>query len=433
MLQERSQPKQDSLSNSTSNSSNFSFVDTSPAVEGEGGTTLTSSALALLNATGEMLRWTPWMMYSMGKRLVGQDPKVQQYEDQRLADTMRGGPIQRYYRDALRRQRGDISPVLVPPAGEHLPILMALGGGTGASIGGTGRSAVDRDLLRRMHYQDKAVMFLVLVVYLVALAFSANLTYRQATNNSPVTYYADPRFHNYVMEGHELDVFLEAFNQAPKNISLQVAGFVPVPEENSSSVRWRGEDFQVAFTFSLDLSPWVVREIQMEGMRSSQTRTLHEGMLPEDRSSLNHTMVHDTNDLSYFELSKEVRWPDWEELATNIKHQIRQRGFTGVISVDKSEKEEVRVYKNRPWANFMHARATRVLCALSVVGWLIYVPYMWLRCKKVSLRSQFRVDCDISEYWNLIEDKLTPDGFQDGTAAAILLPQMINHDAPMAM
>jgi hypothetical protein len=277
-----------------------------------------------------------------------------------------------------------------------------------------------------MHYQDKAVMFLVLIVYLVALAFSANLTYRQATNNSPVTYYADPRFHNYVMEGNELDVFLEAFNQAPKNISLQVAGFVPVPEENSGSVRWRGEDFQVAFTFSLDLSQWVVRETQMETTRASQTRTLHEGMLPEDRSSLNHTLAHDTNDLCYLELSKEVRWPGWEELATNIKHQIRQRGFNGVISVDKSEKEEVRVYKNRPWANFMHARATRVLCALSVVGWLVYVPYMWLRCKKVSLQSYFRVDCDIQDYWNLIEDKLTPDGFQDGTAASILLPQIVN-------
>merc|ERR1740138_1077174 len=78
---------------------------------------------------------------------------------------------------------------------EKLPVLMAIGGGTGATIGGTGSLHIDRDLLRRMHYQDKAVMLLVLAGYIVALAFSVSLTYRQASNHSPVTYYADPRYH----------------------------------------------------------------------------------------------------------------------------------------------------------------------------------------------------------------------------------------------
>jgi hypothetical protein len=322
---------------------------------------------------------------------------------QQAMDRGHGYPRSKYNWDVLSSQPG-----------EHhrwrwFPMLFAIGGGTGASIGGTGSTTVDRDLLRRMHYQDKAVMFLVLVVYLVALAFSANLTYRQATNNSPVTYYADPRFHNYVMEGHELDVFLETFNQAPKNITLQVAGFVPVQDDMHESVRWRGENFQVAFTFSLDLSPWVVREIQTQTPStgpSQLTRSLQDGMLPEDRSTLQHVLMHDGNDTSYVELEKEVAWPGWEELATNIKHQIRQRGFSGVISVDRTEKEELRIYKNRPWANFMHSRATRVLCALSVIGWLIYVPYMWIRCRKIGLRSHFRVDVNISDYWALIEDKL---------------------------
>lgn len=298
------------------------------------------------------------------------------------------------------------------PKKEQMPLLMALGGGTGASVGGTGNHRVDRDLLQRMHYQDKAVMLLVLAIYMVALWLSATLTYRQASNRSPVTYYADPRFHSVVMEGHDLDTFLETFNQAPKNITLQVTGFLPVPDEMMGSVQWRGENFQVAFTFSLDLSPWVERATRTGGTGpNQQVRSLHDGVLPEHRSILSHHLALDNNDLSYIELVKEVEWPDWEELATNIKHQIRQSGFNGVITVNRGETDEMHIYKNKAWANFMHARATRVLCALSIFGWIFYVPYMWWRCQTVSLKSYYRVDMSISDYWRLISDKLSADGF----------------------
>jgi hypothetical protein len=298
------------------------------------------------------------------------------------------------------------------PPGEPLPVLMAIGGGTGASLG-TGTKMGDRDLMWRMHYQDKAVMLLVLVVYLVALVFSASVTYRQACNNIPVTYYADPRYHSLVAEGHDIDAFLDCFNQAPKNIALQVAGFVQVPEEIHGSIQWRGQSFQTAFTFSLDLSPWVVRQTQTTLSPEEQTRTLHEGVLPEERSTLHNYLTSDGNDLAFVEITKKVSWQDYEELATNIKHQIRRSGFTGVISVDRIESDEVQVYKNKPWANFMHARSTRVLCALSVFGWLMYLPYMWFRCRKVSIRSHYAVDVPIGDYWSLIADKLTADGFQE--------------------
>merc|ERR1719456_94795 len=89
--------------------------------------------------------------------------------------------------------------------------LMLLGGGTGATIGGTGILELDQDLVRRMRYQDKAVMLLLLFMYFVTLGFSASFAYRQALNNSPVTFYADPRFHDMVMEGRGLDTFLENF------------------------------------------------------------------------------------------------------------------------------------------------------------------------------------------------------------------------------
>lgn len=301
-------------------------------------------------------------------------------------------------------------------SGSVKEVLMALAGGTGASPTGFRNSRGSRDMLRRMQYQDRAVMFLVAAVYVVVLWFIATLTFRHASNNSPVTYYSDPRSHDLVMEGHDLDAFLYTFNQPPKNIALQVTGFEPVPDEVLNSIRWNGENLQTVFTFSLDLSPWVQQATHtIATPAGQQVRTLHDGVLPEHRSIVHHLLTHDQNDLTYVELVKDVDWPGWEELATNIKHQIRQSGFNGIITVHRVETDEVYVYKNKSWANFMHARATRVLCALSLVGWVFYAPYMWLRCKKVSVQSHYRVDISIAEYWRLIEGKLTEDGFLDST------------------
>merc|ERR1719362_1342188 len=86
-----------------------------------------------------------------------------------------------------------------------------------------------------------------------------NVTYRQSSNTSAVTYYGDPRTSTAVMEGHDLDAFLDAFNDAPRAVKLQVTGFVPIPDGVlASGVHWNGEFYHVAFTFSLDLTTWVV-------------------------------------------------------------------------------------------------------------------------------------------------------------------------------
>ncbi|CAK0809919.1 unnamed protein product [Prorocentrum cordatum] len=118
-----------------------------------------------------------------------------------------------------------------------------------------------QDLLRRLRYQDEATMVLLLLAYLVALAFSASIAYRQASNESPVTYYADPRSHQIVAEGHELPDFLEAFGQPPREVHLEVTGLVPMfmlPNFlTEASVEWLGSRYAVAFSFALDLAPWV--------------------------------------------------------------------------------------------------------------------------------------------------------------------------------
>jgi len=294
--------------------------------------------------------------------------------------------------------------------------LFAIGGGTGATVGGTGDPEADEDMVRRMRYQDKAVMVFLLLTYAASLLFSANIAYRQATNTSPVTYYADPRYHSLVTDATDADQFLDTFNQPPKDVFLQVTGFVALqdPQEVAHATReWYGVLYHVAFSFALDLSPWVVC-----GTSNPQESMQGLGISVEDHESLAQFLSHSTNDLAMVEIDKQVLWHDWEELATNIKQRIRQSGFGGIISVHRSSSELVTVYKNKTWANFMHSRTTKVLWALSLVGWLFYQPYMWWRCTSTKLSSRYRVDISIAQYWPFIAEKIGADGFDEAGGLA---------------
>jgi len=301
--------------------------------------------------------------------------------------------------------------------GPTMRMLLALGGGTGASIGGTGSLILDKDLARRMRLQDEAVMLLLLGVYFVTLFFSASLAYRQASNTSPVTYYADPRYYSHAVEGDDLDMFLDAFGQPPKSVLLRVAGFTPIAEETPASIHWRGDSYNVDFTFALDLSPWVVRQGDNvnddagsfdPALRGMQLR---DGIVSDDLDDLSHALQYDNNDLATMDMYKEVSWPNWEELATNIKSQIRQRGFDGVIGIERTQVEQMVVYKNKPWANFMHSKTLKVILALSIVGWAVYIPYIWARTTRLLVRSLYKVDITINDYWRLIADNLSANGF----------------------
>merc|ERR1740120_558768 len=121
-------------------------------------------------------------------------------------------------------QISDAMPAVPQDQGQHSlkDVLMDIGGGTGASVSGTGDTVMDQALLRRMRYQDKAVMTLLLLAYIGSLLFSASIAYRQSMNGSPVTYYADPRFYNLTTDAEDVDSFLEIFNQPPSDAQLQV-------------------------------------------------------------------------------------------------------------------------------------------------------------------------------------------------------------------
>lgn len=297
-------------------------------------------------------------------------------------------------------------------------MLAALGGGTGVRVGGLRHTDLDRELVRRMRIQDKAVALAIVAMYFLILVFSASIKFHDAHNDSLVTYYADPRYHSLVTEGDDAASFLDVFNQAPKTANLQVTGFLPVPE-GQGSVQWRGDHYRVAFAFALDLSPWVMREpdggadprAPAGDARLSTQPLLRDGVPVDERSTLETFLATNTNELAIVEVEKNIVWPDSEELATNIKHRIRQMGFQGVIGINLSESEKVSVFKNAPWANFMHSHTVKILVVLSMCGWIFYFPYMWLRCSTLKIRSRYKVDLPISSYWPLIENKLTASGF----------------------
>lgn len=242
-------------------------------------------------------------------------------------------------------------------------ILLAVGGGTGAGTGGS--IEMDREIIRRMRYQDKLVLALMVAVYFVAIIFTASLAYRAACNNSSVKFYADPRVEPLMIDSDDVDDFLVTFMQPPKSIQLSVQGLMPIPALLANlvegAIEWQGGYYRHIFSFSLDLSHFLVPS----GLPEDGSDTAMAGLADQDLEELRRFLAENTNDLATVSMMKEVSWENWEELATNIKQKIRQGGFEGLIHVSWKNSEMLTVYKNRTWANFLHMSVTRVLLGLS--------------------------------------------------------------------
>eukprot|EP00928_Gymnodinium_smaydae_P099393 TRINITY_DN9465_c0_g1_i1.p1 TRINITY_DN9465_c0_g1~~TRINITY_DN9465_c0_g1_i1.p1 ORF type:complete len:693 (-),score=157.42 TRINITY_DN9465_c0_g1_i1:181-2259(-) len=304
-------------------------------------------------------------------------------------------------------------------------LLFSVGGGTGASLG-SGNITQDRELLMCMRYQDEAVFFMLIIVYFATLAFSASFIYRQVANNSSITYYADPRKSNLAIDTNSMEDFLDEFNRTPEEVRMQVTGYVVsnAVDYPSQVVEWQGECYRTAFAFTLDLSPWVQKASGPYGqsLGSPPLGSNEEGIALSDIEGLREFLGNNSDDLCSLDMIKTISWPKWEELAMNIKHRVRQHGFRGLISVHRTELEELTVYKNRHWANFMHSRTLKVLCALSVVGWIAHGIYMKLKCKKLVVRSFHTVDISIEEYWPYIESQLRETGFSADASMPLHTP-----------
>lgn len=303
-------------------------------------------------------------------------------------------------------------------------ILLSLGGGTGlrppmqrTASAWARRMAADQE--RQARYQNEAVMILLIVVYMAFISSSLSVLYAQLRNRSLVTFYADPREDMLSINDHRLETFLDTFNQSPKMHHLQVSGFRPLPangtlpaEEEVTEIN--GDCYTLAFSFSLDLTTWISRAREEGSPVHREFPPHRQGVNSEDVRKLDRFLRYDTNSLASVELTKQVDWPHWEELATNIKLRIRQKGFDGIVTVTRPEGEPLHIYKNEHWANFVHNRVTKALVALTFIGWVLYSLYMWIRCTKLVVRTRHCVEIDINNYWELIERELGARGFSPG-------------------
>lgn len=292
-------------------------------------------------------------------------------------------------------------------------IMLALG-----SSGGSVQDVRNNNKLRReMCYQHIAASILILLVFMAFIATSLSIVYWQVANRARETasirYYADLGTEVGLGESDDAQDFLNTFGRAPTNTRLSITGLEAMTASemvrgNSECTMWRGDLYRIAFSFALDLSSWSMQTTDA-GAGSGGAGTVS----AEDLEDLSKFLASNANDLAVVEVQKEVTWDGWEELATNIKSRLRQRGFTGFTHVSYDASESVLVRKNKTWAHFLRNRLTRGLVALSLICWPLHELYIWARSAKLVVRCRHQIDIPIGEYWRLVGDKLTAEGFAE--------------------
>jgi len=131
---------------------------------------------------------------------------------------------------------------------------------------------------------------------------------------------------------------------------------------------------------------------------------------PRDRIKLEEFLKTE-NSIARLTIQKQVSWGAFGQIQERIKRSIREKGFTGPIDIRLEGHEELTVYQNNTWSNFWHNRTTKILVVLSVFGPIFYYPMMWLRGKKQTIISDFKIQISAEEYWNMIESRISSHGF----------------------
>lgn len=298
----------------------------------------------------------------------------------------------------------------------------------------TSSRLMNHDFRRRLEVQDVATVLLLLAVFAFTLLLSSSIIYKLAEDPSPVTFYTDPKYtptavHSRLTCGSlDSEAWLRTFNTQPQCARLRIIGksrgyaewhvllrqcrfreFLSQSYQRISAAmarRPRRRDPRlpswdaVMFDVSLDLTPFVTSD----------------GRLASDADAIAlEKHLHSANPLEVLLLRKEVEWPCWEDIATNIKQRLRGMGFPGDVEVRLEAKEEVLVYRNEPWQNFVRSRLTQVLVIISVIGWLFWAPYLRMRMRTVQVESRFRISLDLARYWEHLSEGLhATEGFLMG-------------------
>mmetsp|Transcript_1994 Transcript_1994/g.4613 ORF Transcript_1994/g.4613 Transcript_1994/m.4613 type:complete len:337 (-) Transcript_1994:71-1081(-) len=294
----------------------------------------------------------------------------------------------------------------------------------------TSSRLMNRDFRRRLEVQDTATLLLLVSVFAFTLLLSSSILYRVAEDPSPVTFYTDPKYtptaihSRLTCSGEDPEVFLRSFNTQPQTAQLRLIGtsrdyvewrtllrqcrlreFVTHMQQRMASNMTRRARRAarpawdpVMFDVFLDLSPFVTSDGRLSTEADAELLEKH---------------LSGNNPLEVVMLRKQVEWPDWEDIATNIKQRLRALGFEGDLEIRLEAREDVLIYRNLPWQNFVRSRLTQALVIISLVGWIFWTPYLWLRMKTVRIDSTFTIQLDLNRYWEHLSEGLSPEtGFQ---------------------
>lgn len=307
-------------------------------------------------------------------------------------------------------------PAVPPPETQ----VEKLGEGIGAMAyerSPTGSRVINHDLRQRLQLQDYATIYLLLSVFALTVLLSCCSVYQVADDPSPAAYYSEPK--NYqprvICESKDVDAFLAAFNTQPQNVRLRIIGRNPEPGGfrrflrtlNAHTTRPRGlaallpmrqrRRLSVLFDVALDLTPFITGD----------------GRLSDENLLILQQYLNSKNRLETVLIQKKVDWVLWEDVATNIRQRLRTLGFPGEVEVRFEAQDEVLVYQNHKWSNFVRNRVTQALVVISIIGSAFWLPYVMVRSKTTKVETRFRINVDPSRYWELVSDGLSAaEGFQ---------------------
>jgi hypothetical protein len=307
-------------------------------------------------------------------------------------------------------------PTAPPPESD----VEKLGEGIGAMAyarSPTGSRGVNYDLRKRLQFQDFATICLLFAVFGLTVLLSCCSVYHVAEDPSPVAYYSEPKSHQQrvVCESSEVDAFLTAFNTQPQNARLRIIGKNPEPggfrrflrSLHPHTMRPHGlaalipvrqrRRLPILFDVALDLTPFVTGD----------------GRVSEDNLDILQKYLDTKNRLETVIIQKHVDWDLWEDFATNIRQRLRSLGFPGDVEVRFEAYDEVLIYQNQKWSNFVRNRVTQALVVISIVGSVVWVPYVWARSKTTRVSTRFRINVDPARYWDLVSEGLSAaEGFR---------------------
>mmetsp|Transcript_18188 Transcript_18188/g.42302 ORF Transcript_18188/g.42302 Transcript_18188/m.42302 type:complete len:504 (-) Transcript_18188:35-1546(-) len=298
-----------------------------------------------------------------------------------------------------------------PPEPSYMKALEGIGASAFARSPAGSRS-LDRELRDRLQIQDvSALLFLAMGLGATVLVTCFSV-YKSAEDISPAMFYTEPSYSQPRMLccSDEVADFLQSFNTQPRSASLRIVGLRQPWRPGLcgsllQGLQWVGytcigtprHEDAPGFDVVLDLAPFIAGD----------------GSLSIADQALLEQLLHSENPLLEIVLQKKVHWKMWEDVATNIRQRLRSLGFAGSIEISLDSKEEVVVFKNDRWSNFVRNPVTHALAVLSVVGIFLWKPYVWLRTERVKVEARFDINIEPARYWELLSAGLDgAEGFR---------------------